>query len=146
MDTHHDDSPPIYLTPVFLKNTLFDALSRPELVSSAIIPVERINGPVLFVSGDDDQMWPSSVMAEISMARLKGNDHPFSFEHLCCEGAGHLLGSPHLPTTVNRVTHPVDGKVYELGGSPKKNAAANRSSWEKILEFFGSALKTRNPT
>lgn len=49
---------PIPLTPLFLEN-----LGDSTAVSNAEIPVEQIQGPVLLVSGRDDQLWPSSVMA-----------------------------------------------------------------------------------
>src|SRR5262249_127971 len=48
----------------------------PDRVRHATIPVERINGAVLLLSGEDDQMWPSTPMAEISMTRLR--EHNFA--------------------------------------------------------------------
>ena len=48
----------------------------------ATIPVERINGPVLLISGEDDQMWPSRTLAEIAMERLRAHRHPYPDEHI----------------------------------------------------------------
>jgi dienelactone hydrolase len=131
----------ISLTPDFLNGLLLGAFTKPDSVAPAIIPVEKINGPVLFISGKDDQMWPSSLLSEVSVARLKAYRHPFSFEHLCYEGAGHGIGIPYLPTTETAIKHPVDGGFYELGGSPEHNAAANADSWKKIVHFFEKSFK-----
>ena len=46
---------PIPLTPRFLRG-----LEDAEAAARAEIPVERINGPVLLISGKDDAMWPST--------------------------------------------------------------------------------------
>ena len=56
---------PVALTPWYLGN-----LEDREAVARATIPVERINGPVLLLSGEDDQMWPSPVLAGIAAERL----------------------------------------------------------------------------
>jgi len=85
-------------------------------------------------------MWPSSLLSEVSVARLKAHKHLYSFEHLCYEGAGHGIGIPYLPSTETAIKHPVDGGLYELGGSPKNNAAANADSWKKIVRFFETNL------
>ncbi|MEZ5464654.1 MAG: acyl-CoA thioester hydrolase/BAAT C-terminal domain-containing protein [Lysobacteraceae bacterium] len=59
-----------------------------DAMDRAAIPVERINGPVLFVSASEDEMWPSREMSDAMMRRL--DDHSFAFvhEHLVVEG-GH---------------------------------------------------------
>ena len=43
----------------------------PDIVKSAEIPVENINGSVLLVSGGDDQMWPSALFSDMVVDRLK---------------------------------------------------------------------------
>ena len=54
----------------------------------AAIPVERINGPILFVSAAQDRMWPSREMADEMMMRLKARGFAHTAEHLVVEG-GH---------------------------------------------------------
>jgi dienelactone hydrolase len=136
-----NEKKPLAFTPVFLHGLLYGAFTKPESVAAAVIPVEKTNGPILFISGKDDQMWPASILSEISVARLKKHKHPFSFEHLCYDGAGHWIGIPNMPATETSIKHPVDGGVYELGGSPKDNAAASADSWKKIIQFFKTSLK-----
>lgn len=64
--------PPYRLRPLY-ENSLRDEMA----VAKAAIPVERINGPVLLISGGDDQMIPSHDMAKRIMQRLKDRQHPY---------------------------------------------------------------------
>jgi dienelactone hydrolase len=126
---------PLALTPFFLR-----ALENRALAEAAEIPVERINGPVLLVSGQDDQMWPSPVLAEIAMKRLARSGHRFPYTHLSYPGAGHIIGQPGLPATVTASLHPLAGRSLAFGGNARDNAAAAADSWPKVLAFFGAAL------
>ncbi|SRR5579884_4072127 len=138
-DPRQTDEPaspePLALTPVFLR-----ALEDRPAVGAAEIPVERINGPVLVISGQDDQMWPSPVLAEIAMTRLARRGHRFPYRHLSYPGAGHIIGQPGLPATVSASVHPLSGRLMAYGGNPKDNAAAAADSWPKVLDFFRDAL------
>lgn len=116
---------------------LYDlALRNREAVRLAATRVEKIRGPVLLISGSDDQVWPSEEMSQTIMERLAANHFPYAFEHLCCEGAGHSFRGPYSPATVVRTTHPsVPGEIL-LGGSPAANARGQRKSREKMLDFL----------
>lgn len=57
-------------------------------MQAAAIAVERIRGPVLLVSGTEDEMWPASEMADQIMARLDRHDFAFVHEHWALPG-GH---------------------------------------------------------
>ena len=50
-------------------------------VQGAAIPVERICGPVLLISGTDDQLWPSTMMCEMITERLKVRCHQYAYKH-----------------------------------------------------------------
>ena len=65
------------LTPLFLRS-----LEDEEAVREATIPVERINGPVILISGNDDAMWPSTRYSEMVMERLAEHGHPYPDQHL----------------------------------------------------------------
>lgn len=65
------------------------SLANASAVTAAEIPVERINGPVLLVSGKGDRLWPSTLMAERVVERLRRHDFRFDAFHLQVEGAGH---------------------------------------------------------
>jgi len=113
----------------------------PDRVRQATIPVERINGAVLLISGEDDQMWPSTRMADISMARLREHNFAHPYDHLSYPGAGHAFSSaPYSPQTMIEWRHPVDGVLYAFGGNPESNAHATVDSWRRVKHFLREHL------
>jgi len=64
------------------------SLKDQEAVKKAAIKVEKTNGPILLISGDDDRVWPSKEMSEKIVERIKTNEFPFEYRHLCYECAG----------------------------------------------------------
>ena len=127
---------PLELTPMFLKG-----LEDRAAVEAAAIAVERIRGPVLLISGEDDRLWPSPVLAEIAAARLAAHTHAVT--HLRYPGAGHMIGPVGLPATANTILHPLRGRAMALGGTPAGNAAAAADSWPRILQFLRTGLAAR---
>ena len=111
------------------------SLDNKEAVEKAVIPVEKINGPVLLISGKDDQLWPSSVMADMIIARLKERKHKYSYEHLSYESAGHAIGRIYRPTTSSMGTG-----TLAMGGTAEANARAQADSWPKVLRFLNDSL------
>jgi dienelactone hydrolase len=126
---------PIRATEWYLYNLEDEAALEP-----AMIAVERIVGPVLLISGEDDQMWPSTMMAERIMRRLAERRFAWPYRHLRYLGAGHLIGPPWQPTTVNVRRHPTVGGVFAYGGSPAGQARANADSWPYVLEWLGANM------
>jgi dienelactone hydrolase len=124
---------PIPTTPLFLEN-----LADSAGVASAEIPVENIQGPVLLLSGDDDQVWPSSSMAERVISRLRQHRRPFRDEHLSYDGAGHWLPRAWVPTrgSWRRMR-------WAIGGTAQGTARAHADSWPKILAFLAGASSDR---
>ena len=135
-DAETADRKPIALTPGFLR-----ALEDRAAVERAAIPVEKIHGPVLLISGQEDQMWPSSLFADMVVARLDAHHYPHPYHHLSYPGVGHLINAPYLPTTVIASHHPVTGHVFAYGGNAKDSAFAHADSWSKILAFLRESLK-----
>jgi len=109
-------------------------------LKKAEIPVENINGAVLMISGEDDQMWPSTKLADISMKRLKEHGFNKPYDHLSYPGAGHLIVLPYSPTTVTSIKHPVDGGFYAFGGKPEATYRACVDSWHKKLDYLKKYL------
>jgi dienelactone hydrolase len=105
----------------------------------ATIPVERIKGPVLMVSGRDDQLWPSFDLVEIARRRLEEHNHPWPFEHISYPDAGHAIAPPYAPTTATTIVHPVNRRTYALGGTPKGQIEANAAYWRRTLDFLAEA-------
>lgn len=126
---------PIPLTPMFL-----DSMQDEEFIKVSTIPVENTKAPILLISGEDDQMWPSSLFSERVMARLKEHDFPYPFKHFSYPDAGHMIVGGYMPLAPNHALHPVNGKDYAYGGSPKGQAFANADSWRQVLRFLDENL------
>jgi hypothetical protein len=110
------------------------ALRDEAAVAAARIPVERIEGPVMLVSGTDDRLWPSTRLSEMAIRRLEADDRPFPREHLRYEGAGHMIAPPgYEPNSAwtNR---------FELGGSREADEFANADSWPQVVGFLREAF------
>jgi dienelactone hydrolase len=113
----------------------------------AAIPVEKINGAVLLISGRSDHVWPSSEMSAQVMTRLDRYHFPFPHQHLAYDDAGHGLGRPYVSTAeVNHAVHPLTGRAMILGGTPAGTARAREDSWRHVLTFLDENLTSRSPT
>jgi len=108
-------------------------------VARATIPVERVRGPVLLVTGKDDRLAPRFELAEIARRRLEQHRHPWPYEHLSYENCGHTIAPPYIPTTADRFVHPVSKEVMALGGTTEGRAHANEDWWPKALAFLRAA-------
>lgn len=104
------------------------SLSHTEKVEKAFLPVEKINGPILLLSGEDDAMWPAADMAEALVNRLKANKFPHAFEHVKYENAGHTLN-----------------EFFTIGGTREGNKKARVDSWRRILAFLSDNFQTASP-
>ena len=130
--------PPKRQSPAFLS-----ALRDAQAVERAFIPLERINGPVLLVSGDDDALWPSTTFSELAVERLQKARHRYPVRHLAYPDAGHSIQVPYVPTTVLARPHPVSGIPLANGGTAAGNARACEESWRGVLEFLAVARDAR---
>jgi pimeloyl-ACP methyl ester carboxylesterase len=101
---------------------------------SAEIPVENIHGPVLLLSGKDDQIWPSSLMAARLMERLRRHGHHYANQTVSYDAVGHWIPLEYLPTAGDR-----QKLKLMIGGTPEGTAAAQADSWPKILRFLVQA-------
>jgi dienelactone hydrolase len=115
---------------------------KPAGDPAAIIPVERITGPVLLICGQDDRLWPSCPYADAIVRRASG--HPIT--ELREPGAGHYVGdpTPNLPRTPDS----------RSGGNQQADALGRLDAWPKLVGFLaaqaapnsGSAEPTPNPS
>ena len=108
------------------------SLDDSAAVRRAAIPVERIGAAILLISGGDDTLWPSSVMADMIERRLRERGSTTPVVHLRNENAGHAIAPPYYPTTE---------VARRLGGTPLGNALAQERAWRQALEFLERHLK-----
>ena len=110
----------------------YKSLGDAAALERAFIPVERIQGAILLLSGVDDAIWPSTLMAEQLMGRLYTARFAHTFRHLAFSDAGHGIARPgYLPT----------GDVSSRnGGTPRGTAQAQRRGFRRLLEFLSEEL------
>ncbi len=127
--------------PVMFVNLFRAALRNRAAVERAAIPVEKIGGPVLLVSGGDDHLWPAGQMAEALLARARREKFPHAIEHLHFPRAGHMLRYPHLPTTsrYSQNKH-LRGARFSFGGEAAADAEAQSTGWRRSIEFLRANL------
>lgn len=73
-----------------LKGDLYGAFSimleDTEAVAQAEIEVEKINGPILILSADEDEQWPATKMSEQLVERLQQKNFAHRYEHIVVKG------------------------------------------------------------
>lgn len=100
------------------------ALEADPAIASAIVPVEKIKGSVLVVSGTADSQIPATVYGELAIDRLKAHEFAYPYQHVVTPGAGHIIDVPYA----DRSTEISDG-----GGSPEANELAGEAMWPVVL-------------
>jgi dienelactone hydrolase len=131
----YDLSAPFVSVLDLYERSLLGLAAKPE----AEISVERINGPVVLVAGEDDTLWPSASMCRSIEARLKAKGFGYSVETLIYPDAGHGAFGPPVPAG-----HPYS-QLDALGGSLAGNVAARTDSWSRALDVLASGLESDGP-
>ncbi|MBZ5670173.1 MAG: acyl-CoA thioesterase/BAAT N-terminal domain-containing protein [Acidobacteriia bacterium] len=119
-------------TPVAFAPMFRDSLAHFD-PAPAEIQVERIHGPLLLLSGNDDQIWPSSWMSSLIVERLKRNRHPYPDEQVTYAGVGHWLPIAYEPTAGSR-----QNMKLRIGGTPEGTSKAQVDAWPKIVRFLST--------
>jgi dienelactone hydrolase len=117
--------------PVRMRLAFETALLDGVAVERATIPVERIDGPLLFLSGADDQQTPCVELSEVAVRRRQQAGLPV--EHMIYPAAGHLIIPPPYGPTTGRVL-----KYFNQlnGGTAAADAAAQEDVWRRVLTFL----------
>ncbi len=121
--------------------TKYLATKDVTLIQQAIVPVENINAPILFVAGGEDHLGLSGVMSKMAMERLAEKKHSFADQLLDYSAAGHLILFPPYQPTANTTRLETGYGTLDFGGSPEANATAAADAWPKMLEFIQRALR-----
>jgi dienelactone hydrolase len=106
---------------------------------AAVIPVQRIRGPVFLDCGGADRVWASCGYARAIMARLAA--HRDAYRHILASypAAGHGVGYlvPYQPVWAER-TSPQDA-----GAATGANPDATAQLWPRLLQFLAGSAPTR---
>ena len=106
-------------------------------IAGAMFALEKIQGPLLLLAGDDDGVWDSPAQCEVAVAYLRSHPHAYADEYVHYARAGHafLFASAERPQSEPR-----------FGGTPRGNVDAGEKAWAKIDEFLNRALMKDPPT
>ena len=115
-------------------NLVFDSPTNHD-DSRAILPVERIQCPILLIYGTADLNTPAEYFVKRIVERLKAHGKGEQCTVLQYPGAGHLIEPPYLPLCEAAVFRST-GQILAWGGEPKSHAMAQEDSWAKIQSFF----------
>ncbi|GIJ78540.1 BAAT / Acyl-CoA thioester hydrolase C terminal [Micromonospora phaseoli] len=104
--------------------------SRP--VPRGPIPVDRIDGPVLAITGADDQLWDAATYTAELMLALGDPSH----RALVYPDAGHGVGTfPYLPS---ETVHQGRTGTQTHGGTRAGDAAARLDGWSRVRTFLAT--------
>ena len=111
--------------------------------SDLLIPVEKLECPVLFIYAEEDPNSASDVMVEKMCTRMRKHHRG----HLCASlgypGAGHLIEPPYTPhcsASLVKLGLSPENAFLAWGGEPDGHAYAQEDSWLKIHEFLRTNL------
>ncbi|XP_012579797.1 PREDICTED: putative acyl-coenzyme A thioesterase 6 isoform X2 [Condylura cristata] len=109
--------------------------------SQSLIPLEKAQGPFLFIVGMDDQSWKSDFYAQIASERLQahGKNRP---QIICYSGTGHCIDPPYFPPSISSV-HGVLNQPVFYGGEPRAHSRAQVDAWQQIQTFFRKHLNDK---
>ena len=113
------------LTPMHERG--LDAIASDD---AAMIPIERATGPVLLVSGADDQMWPASRMSRMLVDRARREGRGHLVRHLDFAEAGHALFAVDAEQDLKQ---PIP---FDLGGNDAAQAHAHAVAWPQVLRVL----------
>lgn len=111
---------------------------RDELNQQSVLPIEKSQGQILFIIGEDDECLNSRDYAEQALGQLQSHGRS-NGRMLLYPGAGHLIEPPYGPLCYGSRTR---GFPLPLlwGGDPVAHAAAQEHAWREILKFFRQHL------
>lgn len=141
-DSYYEDGELHYvLTPMF-QHSVENASE--EARAAATIEVDRTSGPILLLGAEEDALWPSCELSQVSWDLLAANEHraehPDAFH--CLSGAGHAaVGLVGLSTLESEAYYSPENQAWmDLGGTPEANGRAQRQSNTITREFLETAL------
>jgi uncharacterized protein len=126
-----------------MKLMFINALAKVDQHQDAWIAAEKINGPVLLISGKADALWPSTDMSDALVARLKAKGFKHKVEHLSYDGAGHLVFMGD-PASAGAQSMAKSAPNPMLGGTGEAGLKAWTDNWPKTVAFFDAALKGKH--
>ncbi|KAM4690623.1 acyl-coenzyme A thioesterase 1-like isoform 1-T1 [Rhinophrynus dorsalis] len=105
----------------------------------SLIPLEKADGHFLFVVGEDDKNWKSSLYAKAACDRLREHGKK-NFTLLSYPGAGHRIDPPCSPFSLTAIDRVLGVPILE-GGTLEAHCPAQEDSWKKMQDFLHLHLR-----
>ncbi len=128
------------------RNVFFEdiAAASPEALDLATTRVEDTAGPILFLAGEDDKLWPSCDLSQVAWDRLEASGHVEAHgdELHCFPEAGHWIAFPPGSSTMESSAYyePAVHGYMDVGGTPEGIARAERQGNTALRAFLARAL------
>uniref|UniRef100_A0A8C9QF92 Acyl-CoA thioesterase 4 n=1 Tax=Spermophilus dauricus TaxID=99837 RepID=A0A8C9QF92_SPEDA len=118
---------------VDIRNDIVEKFENPSM-----IPIEKAQGPILFIAGQDDHNWRSDLNVQTVSERLQahGKEKP---RIILYPGTGHYIEPPYFSMCPASV-HKFFNKVVIWGGELRAHSKAQVDAWKQILSFFSQHL------
>ncbi|WPC40095.1 acyl-CoA thioesterase/bile acid-CoA:amino acid N-acyltransferase family protein [Clostridium sp. JS66] len=110
---------------------MYNKLVEKGNVDEAVIPVEKINGPILMISSLKDNIWPSKIHCEIIVELLRKAHFKYEYKHITYEKSGHMLTVPY------QSIYPSDKYPEDIDSYAK----ANIDCWKETISFLDKWTK-----
>ena len=112
-------------------------MSQPEAMANCSIAIENAGGPILMVSGVEDEMWPCAWGSDRITDRLRARDFQHSFSHLALRETGHITPLPNQITTFNSsLVHSLTPIRFACGGTAQGSARNSRLFWDAMVAHY----------
>jgi hypothetical protein len=106
--------------------------ATPAGAPAAVIPVEKIGGPILLTCGGQDVIWPSCAYTDAITARLTAHHFAHPVTALRYPDAGHLAGNLIAYFSLT------DAALTTLGGTLAGTQTALADGHAKLLALLAS--------
>ena len=95
-----------------------------DITPETVIPIEKINGPVLFLSSKHDAVWESYKSSVIMEKRLSEVSFPYTHKHIAC---------PYLSHVMITKGSPLYKLLFKIEKQYPRRCAAEREILKKVL-------------
>ncbi|KAM5330006.1 bile acid-CoA:amino acid N-acyltransferase isoform 2-T2 [Glossophaga mutica] len=111
---------------------------RDKANRQSVLPIEKAQGQILFIIGENDQSINSREYAKQALEQLKSHGRS-NGRMLVYPGAGHLIEPPYAPLCYASRNN-AGSLILLWGGDPVAHAAAQEHAWGEIQMFFRQHL------
>lgn len=122
---------PYVVTPLFLKRIE----KNKSLLDALAIQVEKIQCPLLIITGEDDQVHPATMHGNLIMDRLEKYNSTIDRRHIHYSSAGHSLRTPYEPK-IDLPWFVADNVFCYSGGTIEGNYHASVDGWKEMMNFL----------